>query len=95
MYAVITTEEYKELIEAEQMSKEFREDFIQCADELKDVRGQLDKLLLCITNGEKVSRWQDGKFEGFDLADKEEIAKYINTHFVYNGRLTIKENNND
>lgn len=94
MYAVITTEEYRELLEAEQMSKEFRKDFIDAVAEMKAVREQLDNLLLCITKGAKASQWQDGKFEGFDLADKDAIAGYINRNFMEYGRLTVKENNN-
>jgi hypothetical protein len=95
MYAVITTEEYRELIEAEQMSKEFRKDFIDAVAEMKAVRGQLDNLLLFITKGAKKSQWQDGDFEGYDLENKDELAKYINKNFMKDGRLTVKENNND
>jgi hypothetical protein len=94
MYAVITTDEYRELIEAEQMSKEFRKDFIDAVAEMKAIREQLDNLLLCITKGAKASQWQDGKFEWHDLADKNDIAKYINENFMEYGRLTVKENNN-
>jgi hypothetical protein len=94
MYAVITTEEYKELLEAEQMSKEFRKDFLDAVAELKEAREQLDNLLLFITKGAKKSQWMDGDFEGYDLADKDELAKYINKHFMKDGRLTVKENDN-
>jgi hypothetical protein len=95
MYAVITTDEYKSLLSAEQEGNEYMIAYTDAVMELKEVREQLDNLLLCITKGAKASQWQDGKFEGFDLAEKDDIAKYINENFMEYGRLTVKENNND
>ena len=94
MYAVITTDEYKSLLSAEQEGNEYMIAYTDAVMELKEVRDQLDNLLICITKGAKASQWQDGKFEGFDLAEKNDIAKYINENFMKNGRLTVKENNN-
>lgn len=95
MYAIITTEEYKKLLSAEQEGEVYMMEYTKAVTELKDVKEQFFNLLLCITKGAKASQWQDGKFEGFDLADKDAIAGYINRNFMENGRLTIKENNND
>jgi hypothetical protein len=94
MYAVITTEEYKELLDDQQAKQDYFEAFVECADELNEVREQLDNLLLCITKGAKKPQWLDGNFEGYDLEDKDELAKYINKNFMENGRLTVKENDN-
>lgn len=95
MYAVITTEEYKELIEAQQDVKNYGDAFHECSVELSETRKKLDALLLFITKGETISKWEDKKFESFDLARDFELAEYINKHFMKNGRLAIKENNND
>jgi hypothetical protein len=94
MFAMITTEEYKELLEAQQNYDERVVELHQIAEELEKQKWWFADFLFFITKGEKKSKWQDGKFEGFDLADKEEIAEYINTHFMDDGRLMIKENDN-
>ena len=91
---MITNDDYKELILAQQKVAEYEDALHQIAEELKFERGHLANLLLCITKGEKTSKWQDGKFEGFDLAEKDDIAKYINETFVEYGRLILRENDN-
>jgi hypothetical protein len=95
MYAVITTDEYKELLSAKQEGEVYMMEFTKAVTELKEVREQLDNLLLTITKGATHSQWGDGRFEYFDLADKEVLALHINDVFMKNGRLTVKENNND
>ena len=94
MYAVITTDEYKELLSAEQEGNEYMIAYTDAVMELKEVREQLDNLLLFITKGAKKSQWMDGDFEGYDLENKDELAKYINKNFMKDGILTVKENNN-
>jgi hypothetical protein len=94
MFAMITTDEYKELLNDQQTKQDYYEAFVECADELNEVRGQFNNLLLFITKGAKASQWQDGKFECFDLARDYEIANYINENFMRDSRLNIKENNN-
>jgi hypothetical protein len=83
------------LLSAKQEGEVYMMEFTKAVTELKEVRGQLDNLLLFITKGAKASQWMDGDFEGYDLADKDELAKYINKNFMKDGRLTVKENNND
>ena len=95
MFAVITTDEYKELLSAKQEGEVYMMEFTKAVTELKETREQLDNLLLTITKGETHSKWQEGMFEYFDLVEKEVLAGYINENFMKNGRLTIKENNND
>ena len=94
MYAVITTEEYKGLLSAMQEGEVYMMQYAQAVKELKETKKQLDDLLLCITKGETQSKWQDGRFEYFDLAEKEEIAKHINENFMKKSGLDVKENNN-
>jgi hypothetical protein len=95
MFAMITTDEYKELLSAKEEGEQYMMAYTDAVQELKAVRESLDNLLLLITKGEKKSQWEDGKFESFDLAEKNDIAKYINENFMKDGRLTVKENNND
>ena len=95
MFAVITTDEYKELLSAKQEGEVYMMEFTNAVNELKETREKLENLLLCITKGANRSQWGDGNFEYFDLAEKEEIARHINDVFVKNGILDVKENNND
>jgi hypothetical protein len=92
---MITNDEYKELILAQQRVEECEVALHQIAEELDLEKRWLSSLLLVITKGVKKSQWQDGKFEGFDLADNKEIAEYINAHFVRDGKLIVKEYDND
>ena len=94
-FTMITNDEYKELIVAQCDGKNYEDAFHEISSELKEVREKLDNLLLCITKGATNSQWQDGKFEYFDLAEKEEIAKHINENFMKKSGLDVKENNND
>lgn len=94
-FTMITNDEYKELIVAQCDSKNYEDAFHEVSIELKETREKLDALLLYITKGATHSKWEDGKFESFDLARDFELADYINKYFMKNGRLTVKENNND
>ena len=93
-FTMLTNDEYKELILAQQKCAECEEALHKIAEELKQEKGWLNDLLLCITKGETKSQWDDKKFEYFDLAEKEEIAEFINANFVNDGKLKIREKNN-
>ena len=93
MFAVITTDEYKELLSAKQEGEVYMMEFTNAVAELKETREKLDNLLLCITKGATHSKWDGGNFEYFDLVEKEKLVGYINENFMKNGRLDVKENN--
>ena len=95
MLAMITTEEYKELILIDQECEQVKLDFNRVAEELKQTQEELAGLLCCITQGIKSPKWEDSKYEGFDLADNKTIADYINKNFLKDGILTVRSNDND
>ena len=92
MFAMITTEEYKELLEAQRDAELYRECFKRAEHELKTRNAELNELLLLLTKGQKKSEWTSGYFNNFDLADGQVIAEYINEKYLENGMLKLKEN---
>lgn len=103
MFAMITTDEYKELILAQQENAEYQDIVIDldirrqgAEDNLKEVEEELKDLLLLLMKGEKRVPWAEGKYETFDLAGREETIAYINKHYVWNGELQFRKvKNND
>ena len=102
MFAMIPAEEYKNLIISDLEHELLRADHHQAVEEIKELKEKLGKtqeklieLLNCITQGIKSPKWEDGKYEGFDLADNKTIADYINKNFVKDGILTVKGNDNN
>lgn len=93
MYAIITTDEYKELIKAQQDGENYADAFHECLEELKQTQLKLEGLLNCITSG-KNPKW-DGAYNSYELADNSTIADYINKNFVKDGTLTVKGNDNN
>ena len=92
MFAMITTEEYKELIQAQKDAGLYRECFKRAEQELKSRNNELNELLLLVTKGQKKSEWSSGYFNNYDLADLQTIAEYINEKYLENGMLILKEN---
>lgn len=90
MFAMITTEKYRGLIEAEKEAETYKKAYQENKAELQEIKTEINSLLLMITQDKRVSAW-DEKFEGFDMASGEDIAKYINENFVENGILKLKE----
>jgi hypothetical protein len=100
MLAMITTEEYKELILKEQECEQMKLDFIELAEEEKELKEKLGKtqeklegLLNCITSGQE-PRWEE-EYRSYDLADNLVISDYINKNFVKDGKLNVKGNDNN
>ena len=96
MFAVITTEEYQELLQAKN-ENEFIKEELSCTEaKLLKTKNSLQEFVFLITKGEIRSKWSEGLFEGFDLVKDSEIAEYINTNFMKDGKLIFsKENNNE
>ena len=92
MFAVITSDEYKELLQAQKDAELYRELFKRAEKELNIRNNEMNELLLLLTKGQKRSEWSDGCFNNFDLADLHTIAKYINEKHLENGILKLKEN---
>lgn len=95
MFAMITTEEYKKLIIAEQDLAQAVDTITICNKEKQEAEDSLKELLLMLTKGEKKVQWEDG-IKWFDIAPAEKIAEYLNKHYFKDGILTFtKENNNE
>ena len=98
MLAFITTEEYKELIEAKKERDMFLDTSIAWENDCIKAQTELEELLLMITKGEVKPRLGNDKFQCFDIELETHIADYINTHYVKDGRLQfgkVKENDDE
>lgn len=93
MFAVITTDEYKSLLNAQQEGEIFMMQLAEATTELRTYKENLEGLLNCITSGQE-PRW-DKEYKSYDLADNTTIANYINKNFVKDGKLNVKGNDND
>ena len=90
MLAMITTEEYKELINAQQEGEVFMMQLAEATTELRTYKANLEGLLEFITKGENPK--YDGEYKDYQLEYVSEIADYINKHFVKDGKLNVKGN---
>ena len=95
MYAIITTEEYKDLLQAQKDAELYRKCYADAKLRLSAITNEFNELLLLITNGKTKAEWSDGLFQYFDLAHTDVIAKHINEKYVEDGILVLKENDND
>lgn len=93
MFAMITTDEYKELINAQQEGEVYKEQLAEASTEVRELTEKLVGLLNCITSGEN-PKWNK-TYRSYDMADENTIANYINDNFVEDGILTIRSNDND
>ena len=93
MYAIITTEEYKELLAKEKELSDYEDSILFLNKELSETKEMLDKLLLCITGGKTSTQWHDGRFEWVDIEDEGIIADYINENFIENKKLKLRSVN--
>ena len=90
MFAVITTEEYKSLLNAQQEGEIFMMQLAEATSELRTYRENLEGLLNFLTSGQN-PRW-DEEYKSYDLIDNSKIADYINQNFLKDGKLNIKGN---
>lgn len=93
MFAMITTDEYKELINAQQEGEVFMMQLAEATTELRTYKEKLEGLLNCITNGEN-PKW-DEQYRSYEIVDNLVLTDYINKHFVKDGKLNVKGNDND
>lgn len=90
MIAMITTEEYQKLILAKQQGELDRIMCGKAEEELQQIKAELNCLLRVLTDGKEVVKWEDGKFEAFDLANRSVITNYINENYIKDGKLVLK-----
>ena len=93
MFAVITTEEYKSLLNAQQEGEIFMMQLAEATSELRIYKENLEGLLNFLTSGQN-PRW-DEEYKSYDLIDNSKIADYINQNFLKDGKLNIKGNDNN
>ncbi len=90
MYALITTDEYKSLLNAQQEGEVFMMQLAEATTELRTYKENLEGLLNFLTSGQN-PRW-DEEYKSYDLIDNSKIADYINQNFLKDGKLNIKGN---
>lgn len=102
MFAIITTDEYKDLLSAQHDAetylfeftkavKELEELKVKSAKELEEVNANLKELLLTLVDGETKTGYGHTFYEWYDLLDRAEIAKYINENYVIDGKLQFEK----
>ena len=97
-YVVIATEEYKGLIIKEKDLDIAWEDYEELEEQsrllkidLDAIEEELKKLILVITDNKERASYMEHDFSEYDLADKNEIAKYINKNYMKNGVLKFRK----
>lgn len=91
MFAMITTEEYKGLIEAGKEAEIYKKVYQENKAELQEIKTEINSLLLMLTNNEREASCGNKEFQLFEIADCDAIASYINENFVEDGKLKLKE----
>ena len=91
MFTIITTEEYRGLIEAEREAEIFKKAYQENKAELQELKAEINSLLLMLTNNDREPRYSKKDFQIYEIADCDVIALYINEFFVEDGKLKLKE----
>lgn len=86
MFAMITTEEYQELILAKEERDRLLEELTHSDRCLTATHNEVKDLLLMLTNGHTVPKYGE-TFECYDIVDDVEIAKFINENYVTKGLM--------
>lgn len=97
MFAIITTDEYKELLIAKETETQNIEDLKMLIERVSELKGNLTEILQLLTKGGKEPEI-GVTYESWDILHTNEIAKYINEHYVADGKLQfekVKENKNE
>lgn len=90
MFAVITTEEYKELLEAKKDNENFLEDLYELAKRVLKAEESLTEVLQLLTKGGRKPEIGE-QYESWDILTQSEIAKYINEHYLADGKLQFEK----
>lgn len=91
MFAMITTEEYKELVLAKETTEKLADELRYADAKLREAQSNLKEILLMLTGGHTVPKYGD-VFESFDIIDDAEIAKYISAYYMDKGILKFTKN---
>ena len=95
MFAMITTDEYRQLINDQNALERVLQDLELAESKRAETEAELKDLLLMITKGTTSVNWGDKKFAWHDLAQSEEIVEYINNNYVVDGRLQFEKATKD
>lgn len=98
MVVMITSEEYKKLILTEEKYQQELKDNVDLIkeknnlkEEIINLEQELKELLLIVTGDKERASYMEKDFSGYDLADREEVAKYINKNYMNNGVLKFRK----
>ena len=91
MFTIITTDEYRGLIEAEREAEIFKKVYQKNKAELQEIKTEINSLLLMLTKNEREASYGKKEFQLYEIADCDVIASHINEFFVENGKLKLKE----
>lgn len=91
MLAMITTEEYKELVLAKDERDKLVEELAYADQKLLAAQDDLKELLLMLTDGHTVSKFGEA-FESYDIVSDSVIAKFISENYMTKGLLKFTKN---
>ena len=95
MFAIITTEEYQNLIRAKDDRDTLSEELMYTDKKLKQTSEKLKELVLLLTKGKTKAIWNN-ELAICDLAELDDVTEYLNKNYFENGILTFtKESNNE
>lgn len=90
MFAIITTEEYRELLEAKAELEEIHADLNRMIDDAIKAREEQRELILVLTKGGKSPEVGD-EYKNWDIESTENIADFINKNYLLKSRLQFEK----
>lgn len=98
MVAMITSEEYKNLILTEEKYNQELKNNVDLIIEKNILKGEiinleqeLKELLLIVTGNKERASYMEYEFSEYDLADRKEVTEYINKNYMNNGVLKFRK----
>lgn len=96
---MIDSDEYRELVLAKEAKDEIEKELDLTDRRLMQKEYEFKELLLLITKGEFKTKYDEGKFQSYDIASNYDLVDFVNENYVENGLLKFnkvkKENTNE
>ena len=91
MYAVITTEEYKELIQAQGELAKMQDALLYESRKREKAEKSLKELLMMLTKGNTSTEYGDGAYKWYEIEERERIVEYLNENYVSEKNLQFEK----
>lgn len=91
---IISTDEYKELLQAQHDCETHLIDLNIAQIELENAKEDLKDLLLMLTKGIEKTAYSDG-IHSFEIEMDDKIAKYLNENYIEDGKVLFERKYKD